>query len=171
MHDQEETNLIECYLKELMNNVTFRTQDSCSLLQEANTADFTRQSRSLTERRRSSLAPEHRHSRYKSFSFDHLSSLVQDLFVAGTETISNTLDWAILYATFFPEMQRQIQKEIDHVLGKEKLPTESDRFKRHFLLFFSRHTLLFQAYNTDMRCTLKTQSVYILRISSSSSTK
>ena len=38
-------------------------------------------------------------------------------------------------------------------------------------IFLSRNTLLFQAYNTDMRCTLKTQSVYILRISSSSSTK
>lgn len=133
-----------------MNNVTFFAQQSTGkLLTEENTADFTHQSRNLTERRRSSLTPDRidlqlsSRSKYKSFSFDHLSSIVQDLFVAGTETISNTLDWAILYATFFPDMQLEIQREIDSVLGKEKLPTDSDRFKLPYIEAFINETMRF----------------------------
>ncbi|CAF5023328.1 unnamed protein product [Rotaria sp. Silwood1] len=40
------------------------------------------------------------------FSKENLDSLVQDLFVAGTETISNTLHWAIFYIVAHPHVQK-----------------------------------------------------------------
>jgi cytochrome P450 len=82
-------------------------------------------------------------SRYKSFSFDHLSSLVQDLFVAGTETISVTLNWAIIYAAYFFDCQVKLCNEIDSILGREKLPTESDRTKLPYVEAFLNETMRF----------------------------
>ena len=149
----EDSNIIECYLRELMNNVEFFTKDSIDSIigQETNSAEFLKQSKNLTERRRSSineLTPNALNSgrfrsRYKSFSFDHLSSMVQDLFVAGTETVSNTLYWALIYVTYFPEVQKEIHSEIDRLLGKEKLPTESDRFKLAYTEAFLNETMRF----------------------------
>ncbi len=139
--DSQDSNIIECYLRELMNNVDFFTSNSSStinhiLSRNNNSAEFSRQSRKLTEKRRNSISDMNEKirkgslsSRYKSFSFDNLSSIVQDIFVAGTETVSTTLDWALIYAAYFPLYQKELHAEIDSVLGREKLPTESDRFK------------------------------------------
>lgn len=81
--------------------------------------------------------------RYKSFSFDHLSSMVQDLFVAGTETISNTLNWSIIYVTYFQDCQRKVHEEIDRTLGREKFPCELDRARMHYVEAFINETLRF----------------------------
>jgi hypothetical protein len=81
--------------------------------------------------------------RYGSFSFDHLNSMVQDLFVAGTETISNTLQWAIIYVAYFQECQSTIHREIDDRIGREKLPTEEDRFKLTYVEAFLNETMRF----------------------------
>lgn len=142
----EDSNIIECYLRELMNNVGLFADDSIkNIIGSSNSAEYSKQSKKLTERRRSSLTEGNYHmrSRYKSFSFDHLSSMVQDLFVAGTETVSNTLDWALIYVTYFPEMQKEIHSEIDKVLGREKLPTESDRYKLAYIEAFLNETMRF----------------------------
>ena len=143
---EEDSNIIECYLRELMNNVGFLADDSIkNIIGTSNSGEYNKQSKKLTERRRSSLTETNYHirSRYKSFSFDHLSSMVQDLFVAGTETLSNTLDWALIYVTYFPEFQKEIHSEIDKVLGREKLPTESDRFKLGYIEAFLNETMRF----------------------------
>ena len=150
--ESDESNIIECYLKELMNNVGFFTEDSIkNIIGSSNSLEYEKQSKKLTERRRSSVTDAHYRirdtkpfrSRYKSFSFDHLSSMVQDLFVAGTETVSNTLDWALIYATYFPDFQKEIHSEIDRILGKEKLPTESDRYKLSYIEAFLNETMRF----------------------------
>ena len=145
-----DSNIIECYLKELMNNVNFFNEDSVENIAANNgNHSFNVQSKNLTERRRSSISSESigdksfSMSRYRSFSFDHLSSLVQDLFVAGTETISNSLNWAIVYATYYQEFQKELFKEIDTVLGKEKPPSESDRAKLHYVEAFINESLRF----------------------------
>ena len=41
--------------------------------------------------------------------------VIQDLFIAGTETSSTTLDWAMLYMMEFPDIQKKCQQEIDEV--------------------------------------------------------
>jgi cytochrome P450 len=41
--------------------------------------------------------------------------VIFDLFLAGSETTSTTLDWAFLFMTEFPEVQKKCQDEIDKV--------------------------------------------------------
>ena len=41
--------------------------------------------------------------------------VIQDLFIAGTETSSTTLDWAMLYMMEYPDIQKKCQQEIDEV--------------------------------------------------------
>nr|AHL88976.1 cytochrome p450 3042A1 [Brachionus koreanus] len=148
--EKYESNIIECYLKELLNNVCLYDKTVVeSLYATDRTASYNCLSRRLTEKRRSSLSIElvnsmnkfRRKSRYTSFSFDHLSSIVQDLFIAGTETISTSLNWAIIYAAKYSEYQDKLINEIDGVLGKEKLPTESDRSKLNFVQAFLNETM------------------------------
>lgn len=50
-----------------------------------------------------------------------------DLFIAGGETTSTTLRWAVLLLSYFPDAQRKLQTEIDALVGKERRPTLEDR--------------------------------------------
>ena len=54
-----------------------------------------------------------------------LGALV-DLFGAGFDTTSITLHWALAYMIKYPNIQRDIQKEIDDVIGRDRLPTLQD---------------------------------------------
>ena len=42
--------------------------------------------------------------------------VIMDLFLAGSETTSTTLDWGMLFMTEFPEIQKKCQQEIEEVL-------------------------------------------------------
>ncbi|XP_072029611.1 cytochrome P450 2J4-like [Amphiura filiformis] len=60
----------------------------------------------------------------------HLKSLTATasfLFLAGTETSSTTLRWALLYITKYPEIQAQVQHELDCVIGRTRMPQCADR--------------------------------------------
>ncbi|KAM9291498.1 cytochrome P450 2W1-like [Morus bassanus] len=50
-----------------------------------------------------------------------------DLLMAGTETTSTTLQWAILLLMKYPEIQKKVHAEIERVLGHGSLPTFEDR--------------------------------------------
>ncbi|KGL88151.1 Cytochrome P450 2D17, partial [Charadrius vociferus] len=61
------------------------------------------------------------------FNYNNLRLVTADLFVAGSETTSTTLRWAILYMLLHPEIQRKVQAEIDKVIGRERSPTMKDQ--------------------------------------------
>ncbi|XP_028818306.1 cytochrome P450 2J2-like [Denticeps clupeoides] len=63
------------------------------------------------------------------FNIKNLCVCTMDLFVAGTETTSSTLYWGLLYMINFPEIQKQVQEEIDRVVGSSRQPTVEDREK------------------------------------------
>ncbi|XP_031233740.1 cytochrome P450 2J3-like isoform X1 [Mastomys coucha] len=62
-----------------------------------------------------------------SFNEENLICSTLDLFLAGTETTSTTLRWALLYMALNPEVQEKVQAEIDRVIGQEKYPSLADR--------------------------------------------
>ncbi|XP_068136115.1 cytochrome P450 2C44-like isoform X2 [Hyperolius riggenbachi] len=53
----------------------------------------------------------------KYFNNENLTTLIYDLFVAGMDTTSTTLRWAIVLMIKYPEIQKKVQEEIDGVIG------------------------------------------------------
>jgi len=49
--------------------------------------------------------------------------------MAGSETTSSTLNWALLYLTMHPDVQEKVHQEIVSVLGMKRSPNLSDRPK------------------------------------------
>jgi len=49
--------------------------------------------------------------------------------VAGAETTSNTLEFAMLYMILNPDVQTKVQAEIDEVVGQSRLPSLLDKAK------------------------------------------
>ncbi|ESO99015.1 hypothetical protein LOTGIDRAFT_142374 [Lottia gigantea] len=63
---------------------------------------------------------------------------ILDLFLAGSDTTANTLDWAFLYLILHPEIQRKCQQEIDEIVGSGRTVKWADRHK----MVYTEATLL-----------------------------
>ena len=50
-----------------------------------------------------------------------------DLFAAGGESTTATLKWILIFLAKFPEVQAKVQKEIDSVVPRDRLPGIEDR--------------------------------------------
>ncbi|XP_053177699.1 cytochrome P450 2J4-like [Scomber japonicus] len=61
------------------------------------------------------------------FDETNLAMCSLDLFLAGTETTSTTLQWAMIYLIKNPDIQEKVQAEIDSVIGQIRQPTMADR--------------------------------------------
>ncbi|XP_066305467.1 cytochrome P450 2U1-like [Branchiostoma lanceolatum] len=57
---------------------------------------------------------------------ENILYMTLDLFIAGTDTTTNTLLWSLLYMTLNLDIQDKVQREVDVVVG-ESLPTLSHR--------------------------------------------
>ncbi|KAG1698859.1 Cytochrome P450 18a1 [Nymphon striatum] len=64
-----------------------------------------------------------------TFTERQLKSLIVDLFIAGTETTSTTLRWAVVYMLHHPEIQQKIHTEIDEIVGPERPISMEDKSK------------------------------------------
>ncbi|XP_066273784.1 cytochrome P450 2J4-like [Branchiostoma lanceolatum] len=63
----------------------------------------------------------------EGFDENQLSYAISDLFVAGSETTSTTLTWALLYMVLYPEVQQKVQQEIDSVVGRDTVMSITHR--------------------------------------------
>uniref|UniRef100_A0A665TKL4 Cytochrome P450 2J2-like n=1 Tax=Echeneis naucrates TaxID=173247 RepID=A0A665TKL4_ECHNA len=61
------------------------------------------------------------------FEEGNLALCCLDLFLAGSETTSKTLQWGLIYLIKNPHIQRKVQAEIDRVIGQTRPPTMADR--------------------------------------------
>lgn len=61
------------------------------------------------------------------FSEDDLFYIIGDLFIAGTDTTTNSVLWSILYMCLYPDVQEKVQKEIDAVVGRDRVPSLTDK--------------------------------------------
>ncbi|XP_064859864.1 cytochrome P450 2U1 [Oncorhynchus nerka] len=62
-----------------------------------------------------------------SFSEDYLFYIIGDLFIAGTDTTTNTVLWMMLYMVVYPDIQERVQAEIDAVVGPDRVPSLTDK--------------------------------------------
>ncbi|KAJ8388424.1 hypothetical protein AAFF_G00133000 [Aldrovandia affinis] len=67
------------------------------------------------------------HDPEAGFEETNLILCALDLFLAGTETTSTTLRWALVYMMKYPDIQEKVQAEIDQVIGQSRQPTMADR--------------------------------------------
>ncbi|XP_055769834.1 cytochrome P450 2U1-like [Salvelinus fontinalis] len=73
------------------------------------------------------LAQEAAGETESSFSEDYLFYIIGDLFIAGTDTTTNTVLWMMLYMVLYPDIQERVQAEIDAVVGPDRVPSLTDK--------------------------------------------
>ncbi|XP_060077641.1 cytochrome P450 2C3-like [Ylistrum balloti] len=62
-----------------------------------------------------------------SFTVSQLVYTIADMFVAGMETTTTTLLWAILFFLHYPDVQKRCHEEVTRVVGEGRFPSLSDR--------------------------------------------
>lgn len=75
-----------------------------------------------------------------SFNHTDIKALLLNLFTAGTDTTSSTVEWALAELIRHPDVLTQAQHEIDDVVGKDRLVTESDLPRLTFLAAIIKET-------------------------------
>ncbi|XP_060098794.1 cytochrome P450 2J2-like [Heteronotia binoei] len=64
-----------------------------------------------------------------TYNEENLVQCIVDLFAAGTETTTTTLNWALLMMANYPDVQEKVQKEIDDIFGSSAMFSYQDRKK------------------------------------------
>ncbi len=62
-----------------------------------------------------------------SLTHEHLRRMVFNLFFAGSETTSTTMRWAMYCMLRYPVVQTAVHRELDKVIGYERMPLMSDK--------------------------------------------
>lgn len=75
------------------------------------------------------------------FKMHNLLWLLRDLYLAGTETTSTTLKWAVLYLAAHPEKQRKCHEELDKEFSQDCVLSYADRTKLPYVNAFIMETL------------------------------
>jgi cytochrome P450 len=78
------------------------------------------------------------------FDREELLFTLRDLFGGGRETVSDTIKWALIELANHPEEQSRMRKEVDDVVGIDRLPSLDDESKMPYtqavvLETFRRH--------------------------------
>jgi hypothetical protein len=63
---------------------------------------------------------------FKSMVIPNLENVCQSMIYAGTESSASTVVWAMSELMVNPEIRKQVQEELDAVVGSERLVEESD---------------------------------------------
>ncbi|XP_073280443.1 geraniol 8-hydroxylase-like [Primulina huaijiensis] len=71
----------------------------------------------------------------------HIERMCLDLFVAGTDTTSNTLEWAMTEAIRNPETMKKAKSELEEIVGKGKIIGEEDVQRLPYLRCMVKETL------------------------------
>lgn len=72
---------------------------------------------------------------YGEAGLKSLEIVLVDLFIGGSETTSTTLNWTVLYLLHHPQVQQEIHKELDSVVGRRRdsPPTLEDKPRLPYL--------------------------------------
>ncbi|XP_048361670.1 cytochrome P450 2J2-like [Sphaerodactylus townsendi] len=64
-----------------------------------------------------------------TFNEDNLTQCIFDFFIAGTDTTTTTLEWAVSLMAIYPDIQGKVQKELEDVFGSSQSFGYQDRKK------------------------------------------
>ncbi|XP_060084088.1 cytochrome P450 2C3-like [Ylistrum balloti] len=70
---------------------------------------------------------ENRKGQDTSFTVSQLMNTIADMFIAGMETTTTTLHWAVLFFLNNPDVQKRCHEEVTRVVGEGRFPSLSDR--------------------------------------------
>ncbi|XP_028347962.1 cytochrome P450 2U1 [Physeter macrocephalus] len=70
---------------------------------------------------------ERKNNSNSSFDEDYLFYIIGDLFIAGTDTTTNSLLWCLLYMSLNPDIQEKVHEEIERVIGGDRAPSLTDK--------------------------------------------
>ncbi|XP_004308407.1 PREDICTED: cytochrome P450 71A25-like [Fragaria vesca subsp. vesca] len=69
-----------------------------------------------------------------------IKAIILDIFVAGTDTTSTALEWAMSELLRNPQVMRKLQNEVREIVGNKKNVTEEDLVKMHYLKAITKET-------------------------------
>ncbi|KAL2321643.1 hypothetical protein Fmac_026022 [Flemingia macrophylla] len=75
------------------------------------------------------------------FTITHIKALEQDMVVGGTDTSSNTIEFAMAEILRKPEVMKKVQEELESVIGKDNMVEESHIHKLPYLQAVMKETL------------------------------
>ncbi|KAJ0433369.1 putative cytochrome P450 [Helianthus annuus] len=79
------------------------------------------------------------------FTISHLKAVLMDMVVGGSDTTSNTIEFALAEMMSHPEILRKAQKELETVVGKDNIVEESHISNLPYLYAIMKETLRFHA--------------------------
>ncbi|KAM3919765.1 cytochrome P450 2J4-like [Leptodactylus fuscus] len=91
------------------------------------------------------LEKEQRESKTLTFDNKNLFISVSDLFIAGTETTSASLEWCLQYMMMYPEIQEKCQQEIDKIRGNREHLDYEDRLRMPYTQAVLQEVLRFSS--------------------------
>ncbi|KAJ9598796.1 hypothetical protein L9F63_026670, partial [Diploptera punctata] len=68
-----------------------------------------------------------------TFTEEGLITICLDLFAAGGETTTSSIEFTLMYMVLYPEVQKAVHKELDAVVGQNRRPTLEDRPNLHYV--------------------------------------
>uniref|UniRef100_A0A5B7BCS3 Geraniol 8-hydroxylase-like n=1 Tax=Davidia involucrata TaxID=16924 RepID=A0A5B7BCS3_DAVIN len=71
---------------------------------------------------------------------NHIETMLLDLYIAGNDTTSNTLEWAMAEVLQNPETLKRARAELDQIIGKGKPVEESDIARLPYLQAIVKET-------------------------------
>ncbi|KAI3468886.1 hypothetical protein Pfo_025549 [Paulownia fortunei] len=75
------------------------------------------------------------------FTMTHLKALLMDMVVGGTDTTSNTVEFALAEMMNKPEILKKVQQELETVVGKDNIVEETDINKLPYLYTVMKEVL------------------------------
>ena len=70
----------------------------------------------------------------------NLSMCMTDTLLAGADTTADIFIWALLFMTFYPEIQTKLRQEIETQIW-DRIPTHEDRNRCNYVMAFITETL------------------------------
>ncbi|KAL1190856.1 Flavonoid 3'-monooxygenase [Cardamine amara subsp. amara] len=72
---------------------------------------------------------------------DHVKAVLADMVVGGTDTSTNTIEFAMAQLINNPELMKRAQQELDEVVGKDNIVEESHITRLPYILAIMKETL------------------------------